>query len=206
MLKIKIITIIISLLFCSSLYSIDYSFNLKFGGFSKHFKTETNNIYNESTGKDYDYNESHNGIGFDISKELENKNLFRYIFWYMKDSYDKDSFHFGAGYSYNIQSSFFEKIYFNIDVLYMKRSEFLSKETIYIDNDLYKFNRSFSIEDKNILAPIPSITIYLTERFNLDLSLLTIPSEFNQINPQTGTVKRGRYWDIIGFIRFGYKF
>lgn len=154
--------------------------SVKFGGWSKHFSDPT---FERMT-----YNESHNGIGFDYKF-----NDYVFGIWHMTDSLNKDAFQIGMGRQYKLN----EYMSFNLAFAYFDRSKVVINDDVFhrYEDDgskttIYK-GWDYKVKRTNFVAPIPYLTVNITDRLNADLMIF--------IDPTTGE-------DGVAFFRLGYKF
>lgn len=188
---------------------------IKFGGWSHHGDSMTKDLINKYTDKDFEYNESHNGIGIDyFSNFVGSNHYFGAGFWYMTDSYRQHAYHLGLAYKYkyNIGYEYLDSIDFNMTVTYFNRSG-ISSQTIIggnsselnIDNpELLESQKIYSIERIHFVLPSPYITINFTKNFNIDIMGLADKSSSKElINGEN--VYRSE-WETVIFIRAGYNF
>ena len=154
-------------------FNVNAEFVAKFGGWSKHS--------DKAYGNGIKYNESHRGYGFDY---INGDGNFKFIsgVWYMKDSYNKDSFQIGAGVSYTVN----EYIDFNLVVAHFDRSVVEVARGDYDENGWEKFR----IVRTQFVLPLPYVTINLSDKINMDIMAL--------VNPFEGS--------SVIFARLGYKF
>lgn len=134
---------------------LDPQFNLKLGGWSEHLE--------ESYDK-YDYNESHNGFGFDWSllRSRNGKHSLGLGYFQMKDSFSMDSIQAGMIYTYTNRSRYpiIRDIDLNMSVSVLRRGWIVRE-----DEDYNKYN----LEYRTIIAPLPYLTYNVGRYFNVDV-------------------------------------
>lgn len=136
-------------------------YQIKFGGWSEH--------YISGNASNYDFNESHEGLGLAYSHFDEDSkrffNGYNYEFWYMKDSFYKD----------NLQASyglFHRKV---LDVWGIKSIDVginfaaISRSTADIDTNTAELKNH---ERLHTLMLIPSLSVYTKHKFHLDFVFL----------------------------------
>jgi len=136
-------------------------YQIKFGGWSDH--------YISGNASNYDFNESHEGLGFAYSYYDETSerffNGYNYEFWYMKDSFYKD----------NIQASygiFHRKLLDNWGVKSIDvgiNFAAISRSTADIDTNTAELKNH---ERLHTLMLIPSLSVYTKYKFHLDFVFL----------------------------------
>lgn len=154
-------------------FNVNAEFVAKIGGWSKHS--------DKAYGNGIKYNESHNGYGFDY---IKGDGDFKFIsgLWYMKDSYNKDSFQVAAGVSYTVN----EYVDVNLALTYFDRSVIEVEKGVYDEDGWEKFQ----VVRTQFVLPLPYVTINLTDKINMDIMAL--------VNPFEGS--------SVVFARLGYKF
>jgi hypothetical protein len=196
--------------------ALDYSrteITLKFGGWSKH-SSHVDKIAEKYNFKKIKYNESHRGFGLEGSIPFRDTN--HYIFigaWYMKDSYNKDSFHLGIGYKYRINTNLplLDSIDLNIAAIYMNRGTPVEANIIkgYYDenyNIKYRLVKTKEIIRKGLILPVPYVTFNITPRINIDIALLAYPGETTIPSDKDSHYDIEKYIESLVFIKAGFTF
>lgn len=138
------------------------NYQLKFGGWSKHFSVRG--------AAEYDFNENHEGVGFAYSSHYDSEYLLNSFngynceAWYMKDSFDHDNVQVSCG------------------LFYREKITKLGVKNIDFGLNLAAVNRSYAdissdsqlINEKRIkvLLPFPSLSIYTETNLHLDFVFL----------------------------------
>ncbi len=151
-------------------FNANAEFVVKFGGWSKHSNKEY------VIGKNH--NESHNGYGFDYLYGDGDLKLITGA-WYMKDSYNRDSYQVGVGGSYNYN----KYLSVNLTLTYFNRS--------FVEEMEYKDKIYSRVVRGNLIYPLPYVTINITDKLNMDV--MAIVDFFGGGGG-------------VGFVRLGYKF
>lgn len=187
-------------------------FILKFGGWSQHFNTGLDEIHKKEYGYGYDYNESHNGIGFDYLDYRGNDNYVRALIWYMKDSHNQNAYQAGLGYGweFDINKKYLNSLMLNLDLIYFNRNFMKTRINGYrLDGDNYIIDRVYELERKNFIFPIPSMTLFINKHFNIDMTFLLYKEEHWDIDKisdtESGLIMK-EYNSPLFFIRFGWEF
>lgn len=147
---------------------------LKFGGWSKHITASYDN---------YNYNESHNGIGLEWTFYESKTNAHNLTAGYfeMDDSFDEESYQAGLIYTYKPQTGkwYFDSIHYNLAAMYMKRGIIYRSLPDYDDA---------TIKVESLFTPLPYITLNFTDYVNVDL--MYVP-KFNEATPDHTFFIRG---------------
>lgn len=208
MIKIKTLlltSLLLLLNFQIQAFELDKSraeFDIKFGGWSHHFKNKKyEEEYKNNQGHYYSYNENHTGLGFEVNIPFYHSNHFlRSGIWYMKDSYDFNSIHLGVGYKYRMPLQFIHSIDYSLDLVYASRGV-MSIEYEYKDNNFDHLFSHFYTERENVFFPMPQVTFNITKRFHVDfIGTISRKLYYNQYREEN------KFWNTVLFVRMGVKF
>ncbi|WP_036180907.1 hypothetical protein [Marinomonas sp. MED121] len=143
-------------------------YQIKFGGWSKHYRT--------SGAANYDFNESHDGIGFAYSsydKTGSSSHFFdgyNYEVWYMKDSFNKDNVQvsYGVFHRQNIEKFGIENIDYGLNLVAISRSYAeIDSETAQLANE----------KRIHAIFPFPSLSLYTSANVHFDFVFLPAISD-----------------------------
>tara|TARA_Y100001960_G_scaffold283043_1_gene317819 strand:- start:16895 stop:17476 length:582 start_codon:yes stop_codon:yes gene_type:complete len=101
-----------------SFFKEDYSIELKFGGWSKHGSDQLGYM-------DVPLNENHKGLGIEYYQSINdnNQHWLGVGTWYMKDSFDGDSYQVSVAYKYTIPINYIiDSIEFNVNAGIINRT------------------------------------------------------------------------------------
>ncbi|MGR5448737.1 hypothetical protein ACP3V3_02890 [Vibrio sp. PNB22_3_1] len=147
---------------------------LKFGGWSKHITAHYDN---------YDYNESHFGIGAEWTfyQSKSNAHNFSVGYFKMEDSFNKESHQTGLIYTYKPKTEnwYLDAINYNVTLVHMKRG--------IIHRSLPNFDDA-TIKVESFFTALPYITVNFTDYVNVDLMYVR---KFNDATPDHTLFIRG---------------
>lgn len=175
-------------------FSDKSSFEFKFGGWSKHSSDRLGYL-------DVPLNESHNGVGFEYYKAINNheNHFLGSGLWYMKDSFNNDSIQASVAYKYRLKIDYIiDSLDFNLNVGVVNRTYRTMKYERTYQGDSPNYEEEFLGYDEyrdNKISVTPLVSINMTENIQVDVSYLP---EFvaKHFDSQYG----------LFFFRFGYKF
>lgn len=194
----------------------DY-YSIKFGGWSKHLSDKFKDRYYENKGEKFNYNENHKGIGIAHNYHLYDNDYINYGLWYMKDSYNKDAYHFNIGYKikhYVPENSILESIDTSLDLVISERSKMMSTNIGGYTKEGYAYSKEdYYLKREKIPFIMPYVTFNFKNKMNLDFTILVTPSEYRKYenNYQVKDWYDLKYehktvWETTLFIRLGYDF
>lgn len=203
----------------SNYFNLDKAeYTVKFGGWSYHGDGLTKKMIHKYQDTKFKYNENHSGLGFEYAMPIKNSNHFLTGgAWYMKDSFNKDSFHLGLGYKYrfNLDYDYLDSIDLNLVLTYYNRGVIDSTNqlmaTIGVDSNgnplepEYNLDKNIKIKRDNFTLPTPYITFNITERVNIDTMILLYPTKFMDSNEDNEIIYHDELESVF-FIRAGFTF
>lgn len=170
-----------------SFFYENYSVELKFGGWSKHDSDQLGYM-------DVPLNENHKGLGIEYYQSVSenNKHWLGVGAWYMKDSFDGNSYQVSAAYKYTIPVNYIiDSIEFNINAGVINRTY---REMIYYNyNGVREFKRYEEYRDTRLIAS-PMVTLNFLDHLQVD---------FTYFPAQLAEHFTGNY--ELFFFRLGYK-
>lgn len=192
-------------------------YSLKFGGWSSHRSSLTEDVIRKYKNDSFRYNENHHGLGIDVSiPYMDTNHSLTMGAWYMEDSLYKDAYHIGVGYKYSFYTDLpvLESIDANLAITYMNRST-LASNSWFFDSTGGSLSgqgqseeilvKQVSIERTRIVAPIPYITLNFTKNINIDLMALFTDANY-WITNNKGVNEYISKYETVLFMRAGLSF
>jgi hypothetical protein len=170
-----------------SFFKDDYSVELKFGGWSKHDSDQLGYM-------DVPLNETHRGIGLEYYQSINdnNKHWLGVGTWYMKDSFDGDSYQISVAYKYTIPVDYIiDSIEFNLNAGIINRTY---REMFYSNYMGEKHFMGYEESRDTGLVSFPIITLNFLDHLQVDFTYF--PAELAEYF--TGNYE-------LFFFRLGYK-
>ncbi len=167
----------------------DSEIDVKFGGWSNHSSDKPGYM-------EVPLNENHRGFGLEYYKSLSdsNKHWVGLGGWYMKDSFDSDSFQLSVAYKYRLYVDFLiHSIDFNINVGAVNRT-YVDREFLVDRVNNTETFIGYHFERDTRFTSAPMITVNFTENMHADFTYL--PEFIADANDE---------YELF-FFRLGYKF
>ena len=146
-----------------SFFKEDSSVELKFGGWSKHNSEELGYM-------DVPLNENHKGLGIEYYQSISNNNKhwLGVGTWYMKDSFDNNSYQVSAAYKYTIPVDYIiDSIELNINVGIINRTY---REMFYTRDQGERIFLGYKENRDTRLIASPIVTLNFLEHLQVDFT------------------------------------
>ena len=199
----------VSLVTCSDSYGTEnHEVSFKFGGWSYHQDTISPYLISKSDNTDWQFNESHDGVGVEYSYLLTGQWRFVAGAFSMKDSYRYQSMVLGAGIKYRWLTPWknLSAIDFNLALTHMNRGQLIDRSVYNVYQGGFELARhDYEIVGTTFTQLMPYLTVHVMDTINLDIMLLPMEktlmtwTEANLPNERNET-------PITYFIRMGITF
>lgn len=200
------LVLVVSLFTCGvSFGNEDHEISFKFGGWSHHQDTISPYLISKSDKTDWQFNESHDGVGVEYSYLITGQWRLVTGAFAMKDSYRYQSMVLGAGIKYRWQTPWenLSAVDFNLALTHMNRGQLIDRSVYNVYGGHFELaHHDYEIVGTSFTQLLPYLTFHVMDTVNMDIMLLpmektlmtwtdtNIPNERNE-SPITYFIRMG---------------